>query len=55
MLFTFNGVRTEGEAALAMVQAGLVRLELKRIVSTGDVANAASARVLEKLRPKRRA
>lgn len=36
------------EAARAMVRAGFEQLQLKRIVSTCDVANAASARVLEK-------
>ena len=36
------------EAARAMVRAGFEQLHLKRIVSTCDVGNAASARVLEK-------
>jgi len=36
------------EAARAMVRAGFEQLQLKRIVSTCDVGNAASARVLEK-------
>jgi ribosomal-protein-alanine N-acetyltransferase len=36
------------EAARAMVRAGFEHLHLSRIFSTCDVANAASARVLEK-------
>ena len=36
------------EAARAMVRAGFEELDLTRIFSTCDVANAASARVLEK-------
>ena len=36
------------EAVRAMIRAGFEQLQLKRIVSTCDVANAASARVLEK-------
>ena len=36
------------EAARAMVGVGFEQLQLKRIVSTCDIANAPSARVLEK-------
>jgi ribosomal-protein-alanine N-acetyltransferase len=43
------GMGYGSEAARAMVRAGFEQLGLSRIFSTCDVANAASARVLEKV------